>query len=114
FLEPFAEGLYALADAHGIELVGGDTTGGPLAVCITAIGEVPAGQALRRAGARPGDTLWVSGRLGDARLALEGFRGRVRLPGDDFDAVRQAMELPQPRVALGRALRGLATSAIDL
>ncbi|WP_119155178.1 thiamine-phosphate kinase [Caldimonas tepidiphila] len=114
WLERFAQGLLALADAHGCELVGGDTTGGPLAISITVYGEVPAGQALLRSGARAGDELWVSGRLGDARLALEAFRGTVALPGDDFDAVRPAMELPQPRVALGTGLRGIASSAIDL
>lgn len=114
FLAPFAQGLWALADAHGIELVGGDTTAGPLNLCITVFGEVPAGQALLRSGARVGDELWASGTLGDARLALEVFRGRVALPGAAFDRVRLAMELPQPRVALGRALRGIATSAIDL
>jgi hypothetical protein len=73
-----ARGLFALADAHGIELVGGDTTAGPLNLCITVFGQVPAGQALLRSGARPGDDLWVSGTLGDARLALEVFRGRAR------------------------------------
>ena len=114
FLAPFAQGLLALADAHGIELVGGDTTAGPLNICITVFGEVPAGQALLRSGARPGDRLWVSGRLGDARLALEAFRGTLALPGEDFAAVRAAMETPTPRVALGMALRGIATSAIDL
>jgi len=114
FVAPFAQGLYALADLHGIELVGGDTTAGPLNICITVFGQVPAGQALLRSGAEVGDEVWVSGTLGDARLALEAFRGTVALPGDAFDAVRRAMELPQPRVALGRALRGVATSAIDL
>ncbi len=114
FLAPFAQGLFALADAHGIALVGGDTTAGPLTLCITVFGEVPAGQALRRDGARAGDRLWVSGRLGDARLALEVFRGTLALPGDGFEAVRRAMELPQPRVALGQALRGVASAAIDL
>ena len=115
FLAPFAQGLFALADVHGIELVGGDTTAGPLNICITVFGQVPAGQALLRSGARAGDELWVSGStMGDARLALEVFRGRVQLPGDDFETVRRAMELPQPRVALGSALRGLARSAIDL
>jgi thiamine-monophosphate kinase len=114
FLAPFAQGLFALADAHGIELVGGDTTAGPLNICITVFGQLPAGQALLRSGARPGDELWVSGTLGDARLALEVFRGTVALAGGDFDTVRAAMERPQPRVALGRALRGVATSAIDL
>jgi thiamine-monophosphate kinase len=114
FLDGFARGMFALADAHGIELVGGDTTAGPLNLCITVFGQVPAGQALLRSGARSGDDLWVSGRLGDARLALECFRGRVALGGDEFETVRRAMELPQPRVSLGMALRGLATSAIDL
>jgi thiamine-monophosphate kinase len=114
FLAAFAQGLYALADAHAIELVGGDTTAGPLVINITVIGEVPPGEALRRTGARAGDTLWVSGRLGDARLALEVFRGQASLPAEDFETVRAAMEMPAPRVALGLALRGLATSAIDL
>jgi thiamine-monophosphate kinase len=115
FLAAFADGLYALADAHGIELVGGDTTAGPvLTVSITVIGEVPPGQALRRDGAQVGDTLWVSGRPGDARLALEAFRGEVVLGGEEFALARTAMEAPTPRVALGLALRGLATSAIDL
>jgi thiamine-monophosphate kinase len=85
-----------------------------LNICLTVFGEVPTGQALLRAGARAGDRLWVSGRLGDARLALEGFRGTLALPGEDFEAVRAAMETPTPRVALGLALRGLASSAIDL
>ena len=114
FLAGLAQGLHALADAHGIELVGGDTTAGPLNLCITVFGEVPAGQALLRSGARSGDTVWVSGQLGDARLALEVFRGQAAVAGDVFQRVRQAMEQPQPRVALGLALRGLATSAIDL
>ena len=114
FLEGFARGLFALADAQGIELVGGDTTQGPLNICITAMGEVPVGGALLRSGARPGDDLYVSGTVGDARLALEGFRGTVSLDGSRFDSVRVAMEQPQPRVALGLALRGIATSAIDV
>jgi len=114
FAAALAQGLFALADAHGIELVGGDTTAGALSLCITAIGEVPAGGALLRNGARAGDQLWVSGCLGDARLALEVFRGHAALAAADFEAVRLAMECPQPRVALGLALRGLATSAIDL
>ena len=114
FLAGFVSGLFALADAHGAELVGGDTTAGPLAICITAFGQVPPGQALLRSGARAGDDLWVSGTLGDARLVLEIFRGSVAMAGSGFDALRLAMEMPQPRVALGLALRGLASSAIDL
>ena len=114
FIAPLAQGIFALADAHGIELIGGDTTAGPLNICITAFGQVPPEQVLLRSGARPGHDIWVSGRLGDARLALEVFRGHVTLPGSAFEEVRRAMELPEPRVPLGLALRGVATSAIDL
>jgi thiamine-monophosphate kinase len=114
FLQGFSHGLLALADAHGCDLVGGDTTCGPLNICITVFGHVPSGQALLRSGAQVGDDIHVSGPLGDARLALEVFRGNVALAGTDFDLVRRAMEQPQPRVALGLALRGLATSAIDV
>ena len=114
FLEGFARGLLALADEHECELIGGDTTQGPLNLCITVFGEVPQGAALLRSGAQAGDDLYVSGTLGDARLALEAFRGTVALAGDAFERVRIAMEQPQPRVALGLALRGVATSAIDV
>ena len=114
FIAPFAQGLLALADAHAIELVGGDTTAGALNICITVFGQVPPGLALLRSGARAGDEIWVSGTLGDARLALQVFRGLVALPGAQFEQVRRAMEQPQPRVALGLALRGVASSAIDL
>ncbi len=114
WLEGFAEGLFALADQHGIALAGGDTTAGPLNICITVMGEAPAGTALLRSGARAGDDIWVSGTLGDARLALEVFRGNVALPGEGLDLCRTRMESPTPRVALGQALRGLATSAVDV
>ena len=114
FLAAFSRGLLALADAQACELIGGDTTQGPLNICITVFGDVPAGQALLRSGAQAGDDIYVSGSLGDARLALEVFRGAVSLSGADFDAVRSAMECPQPRVALGQALRGVAHSAIDV
>jgi len=118
FLDGFARGMFALADEHRIDLVGGDTTAGPLNICIAVFGEVPLGLALLRSRARVGDEIWVShprgGGLGDARLALEAFRARVALPADHFDSVRARMECPTPRVALGIALRGVATSAIDL
>jgi thiamine-monophosphate kinase len=114
WLEPFSRGLLALADEYGCELVGGDTTRGPLNICITAFGEVPQGQALLRSGARAGDDIYVSGTLGDARLALEVFRGTVSVPADVFEAARARMEQPTPRLALGQALRGIATSAIDV
>lgn len=116
WLAAFASGLLALADAHDCELVGGDTTAGPLAIGITVFGEVPPGGALLRCGAQPGDDLWVSGHPGAARLALEAFRGTLKpsLPAEAFEACRRAMECPEPRVALGLGLRGLATAAIDV
>ena len=114
FLAGFAEGLWALAERHDIELVGGDTTAGPLNICITLFGQVPAGQALLRSSARAGDELWVSGTLGDARAALECFRGTLVVDGAQFEQLRRAMEQPAPRVALGQRLRGIARSAIDV
>lgn len=118
WLEGFARGLFALADAHGCALVGGDTTQGPRNLCITVFGEVPAGQALLRSGARPGDDVYVSGTLGDAALALAALQGRLpahwRLPSAVLAAARARLELPTPRVALGLALRGVASSAIDV
>ena len=114
WLEGFSRGLFALADAHDCELIGGDTTRGPLAICITVFGEVPPGKALLRSGARAGDDLYVSGTLGDARLALEVFRGTRSLPQPAFDAARIRMETPTPRVPLGLALRGVATAAADI
>ena len=114
WLQAFAQGLFALADAQGCALVGGDTTRGPLNLCITVFGEVPAGQALLRSGARAGDEVWASGTLGDARLALEVFRGRTSISAAAFAAARTRMETPTPRVALGQALRGVASAAIDV
>ena len=110
WLAGFSQGLLRLAQAHGCELIGGDTTQGPLNICITVFGEIPLkdgrSQALLRSGARPGDDVYVSGTLGDARLALEVFRGTVQVPGPVFEAARARLEQPTPRVALGQALRG--------
>lgn len=114
WLGALARGLFALADAHRCTLVGGDTTAGPLNLCLTVFGQVPAGQALRRDGARAGDELWVSGTLGDARLALAALRGEITLPPAALATMRQRLEWPTPRVALGLALRGIAHSAIDV
>ena len=114
WLEPFSRGLLALADAHGCALVGGDTTQGPLNICITVFGEVPAGQALLRSGARAGDDIYVSGTVGGARLALEALLGHIHLPDELLAQARQRLERPTPRVALGLALRGIASSAMDV
>ena len=118
WLAAFAGGLFALADSHNCELIGGDTTRGPLNICITVFGSVPApagqSQALLRSGAQPGDDLYVSGHLGDARLALQALQGQLSLPPSLLQATRLRLEEPSPRIALGMALRGLASAAMDL
>ena len=114
WLAGFAKGLWALADAHSCELIGGDTTQGPLNICITVLGEVPPGDALLRQHAQLGDDIYVSGTVGDARLALEVFRGNLSLQTADFEAARARMDRPTPRVSLGLALRGVANAAIDI
>jgi len=114
WLEGFARGFFALADAHGVDLVGGDTTHGPLNLCVTILGEVRAGEALLRGGARMGDSIWISGTLGDASLALANRAGRLVLSSDEAAACEKALLRPEPRVALGIRLRGLASAAIDV
>ena len=114
WLEAFSQGLWALAEAHGCELIGGDTTRGPLNLCITVFGEVPAGAALLRSGARPGDDIYVSGTLGDACLALQALQGQLVLPADVLARARQRLEQPTPRIALGLALQGVASACADI
>ena len=114
WLAPFSRGLLALAAEHNCALIGGDTTQGPLNICITVFGEVPKQQALLRSGAKAGDDIYVSGTLGDARLALEAMRGNLTIPSEIFTAAKARLETPTPRVALGMALRGTASSAIDV
>ncbi len=114
WLQGFSHGLFMLADAHGCELIGGDTTQGPLNICITVFGEIPPGDALLRGAAQAGDDIYVSGTVGDARLALEVFRGSLSLEAELFEAARLRMEQPEPRVALGLALRGIANACIDI
>jgi thiamine-monophosphate kinase len=99
---------------HQCDLIGGDTTRGPLNICITVLGEVPAHLALLRSGAKVGDDIYVSGHLGDARLALEGFRGRLSVRKMFLSKLDLRMEMPTPRLALGQALRGIATAAADI
>ena len=114
WLAGFSKGLWDLADAHGCELIGGDTTQGPLNICITVLGEVPPGDALLRQHAQVGDDIYISGTVGDARLALEVFKGTVSLEATYFEAARLRMERPTPRIELGLALRGVANAAIDV
>jgi len=114
WLTAFARGFFRIADQHGIELVGGDTTRGTLAISITVMGEVPPGQALRRDGAKVGDDVWVSGVIGSAALALAYRQGRLFMEQIDAARVLPALYLPTPRIGLGLVLRGLASSAIDI
>jgi len=119
WLRTFADGFFALAHAHQVDLIGGDTTNGPLNICVTIIGEAPEGKALRRSGARPGDDIWVSGCLGDAALALAYRKKKIMLESGGVEAAEvevlmAALEMPTPRVKLGQRLIGLARSAIDI
>jgi thiamine-monophosphate kinase len=114
WLAAFARGFYALADAHGVDLVGGDTTAGPLNLCVTILGEVPEGEAITRGGAHAGDDVYVSGTLGDAALAVAAAAGRVRLEAPALAECRRRLDWPQPGVALGQRLRGVATAMLDV
>jgi thiamine-monophosphate kinase len=114
WIERFARGFFACAEAFGVDVIGGDTTKGPRNFCVTIFGEVPQGEALRRSGARPGDEIWVSGAPGRAALGLAHLQGRVALAEPALTDCLAALHRPQPRVALGLALRGLATAAIDV
>jgi thiamine-monophosphate kinase len=110
----FMRGFDALASQYDVELIGGDTTRGPRNLCVTVIGELPAGTALTRGGAKPGDTIYVSGTLGDAALALAAAAGRTRIDAAAQAALGKRLAAPEPRVALGVSLRGIASSALDV
>jgi thiamine-monophosphate kinase len=114
WLAAFARGFMRLARKHRVDLVGGDTTRGPLTICVQIMGEVPSGKALRRDGARAGDDVWVSGTLGDAALALAAGRGELEFARRERALLDARLNAPTPRVALGTELRGVARSAIDV
>ena len=107
WLDGFSRGFFKLADRFDVQLVGGDTTQGPLSITVQAHGFVPKGKALHRRGAQPGDHIYVTGSLGDAGLAL-------LLHGDAGEALQQRLDFPEPRLAEGQALRGIASAAIDI
>lgn len=114
WLTQFSNGFFACAEQFNIDLIGGDTTRGPLTISVQIMGEVPIGKAIKRSGAKTGDEVWVSGHLGNAALALTHMQSKLTLPADIFTDCVKALNTPQPRVALGLALRGLANSAIDI
>lgn len=114
WIAAFADGFFRLARRFDVDLIGGDTTRGPLAISVTAIGEVPPGLALRRDAARAGDEIWVSGATGEAALGLAHLQGRVELKGAALEACLARLHAPEPRVELGGRLRGFARAAIDV
>lgn len=114
WLEEFSNGLFKLANQFGVQLVGGDTTQGPLTVTIQAHGFVPPTQIIKRNGALPGDKIYVSGTLGNAGLGLQIALGNLQLPNDEEKKILTYLNRPNPRVSLGIALRDIATSAIDI
>jgi thiamine-monophosphate kinase len=114
WLEDFAQGLDALARAHGVELIGGDLARGPRAAVIQALGMVPAGQALTRSGARPADLVYVTGWPGDAAAGLAILDGRLAAAGASRSWLIERFLRPEPRVAFGQRLRGVASACIDV
>ncbi len=114
WLAAFSEGFLRLAAEHEVALVGGDTTTGPLSITVQAIGVLPTGTAITRDGANDGDAIYMTGHPGDAGFALAAMQGRYPVTGDLFERCRQRLEQPIPRIAAGKALRGLASAAIDI
>ncbi|QWE16866.1 thiamine-phosphate kinase [Polynucleobacter sp. AP-Nino-20-G2] len=114
WLEAFSKGLFAIANQFSCPLIGGDTTAGPLNICITAFGAIPKGKSIRRSGALAGDDIWVSGEVGDARLTLAALRHEITLADGDLERIQSRMHQPSPRVELGLALREIAHSALDI
>jgi thiamine-monophosphate kinase len=114
WLESFSNGLWNMANEHDCQLIGGDTTAGPLTISITIFGHVPKNQSLGRYKAQVGDDIWVSHQVGDARLSLGALRHEWALSSEEFSAVSQRMHNPTPRTELGKHLVGLAHAAIDI
>ncbi|MCH9799089.1 MAG: thiamine-phosphate kinase [Betaproteobacteria bacterium] len=114
WLSAFSAGFFSCANASNVDLIGGDTTRGPLNISVTILGEVPIGKALKRSDAQVGDDIWVSGYLGHAALGLAHLQQKIVLDGDTRDFALSALHQPQPRVSVGLALRELAHSCIDV
>jgi thiamine-monophosphate kinase len=114
WLDAFAKGLFAIANQYSCQLIGGDTTAGPLTISITVFGSIPSGKAIRRSGAKAGDDIWVSGTVGDARLTLAALRHEINLPENDLKQIEHRMHNPTPHVELGMKLRDIASAAIDI
>ncbi|MDO8714503.1 MAG: thiamine-phosphate kinase [Polynucleobacter sp.] len=114
WLKAFSKGLFAIANQYSCPLIGGDTTAGPLNICITAFGSIPKEKAIQRSGALKDDGIWISGTVGDARLTLAALRHEITLSKSDLALIESRMHQPTPRVELGIALREIASSALDI
>lgn len=114
WMAEFAKGFFACADRYQVDLIGGDTTRGPLTISVQIMGEVAVGKALKRSAAKPGDEIWVSGTLGSAAIALAALQGSYSLTEDELDACLPALHMPQPRVQLGLVLSVFGQCAIDI
>lgn len=114
WLSEFSKGFFACADVFNVDLIGGDTTRGPLNISVQIMGEVPTGKAIKRSGAKVNEDIWVSGKLGDAAMTLAVMEQHFDLDLSDLNQIKNALHTPQPRVALGQALLGVASSAIDI
>src|SRR5690606_1272173 len=114
WIEHFSAGFFACAEKFSVDLIGGDTTRGPLCISVQIMGQVPVGKALKRNGAKIGNDIWVSGQLGNAALALNHLLGKYPLTDNELEYTLPALLKPQPRVSLGLALHGIAHSAIDV
>jgi thiamine-monophosphate kinase len=114
WLTDFSHGFFACAKAFNVDLIGGDTTRGPLTISVQIMGEIPIGKAIKRSGAKIGDEIWVSGSLGNAAMALAYIQGKLTLPNEISAICAKALHTPQPRVELGLALRYIANSTIDI
>lgn len=114
WLDQFAKGFYSLAQEHQVELIGGDTTCGPLNICVQIMGEIEQGKGLLRSRAQANDDIWVSGCLGDAAMALAHEQQRLVLQSDELAQCLSALLTPTPRIKLGQQLTKYAHSAIDI
>ncbi len=114
WLAEFSAGLHAMACQFNCALVGGDTTRGPLTISITLMGTVPSGQALKRSGAKPGDTIYATGSLGDGAAALAVLEGKLSTNVEDASYLQERFWQPQARVDEGLAIRNFASAAIDI
>jgi len=114
WLTEFCSGTFELCEYYNVQLIGGDTTQGPLSITITAQGLIPEGKYLSRSGAKSGDWLYVTGELGDAALALQHYKDKSLIASDIAEQVQKKLDFPRPRVLAGQALREYASAAIDI